>query len=259
MVENRPGANGNIATEAVANASADGYTLLAVSPGAAINTWLYDKLGFDFLRDIAPVAGIIRVANVMVVNPSFPVKTLPEFIAYAKANPDRINMASSGNGSSNHLSGELFKMMTSITMVHVPYRGAAPALTDVIAGQVQVIFSAITSTVEYIKADKVRALAVTSAERAEALPDIPAVAEFVPGYEASAWVGVGAPKNTPTEIIDKLNKEINEALADHRIRARLADLGGTPIPMTPADFGKLIADETEKWGKVIRTANIKPE
>jgi len=259
VVENRPGANGNIATEAVANASADGYTLLAVSPGAAINTWLYDKLGFDFLRDIAPVAGIIRVANVMVVNPSFPVKTLPEFIAYAKANPDRINMASSGNGSSNHLSGELFKMMTSITMVHVPYRGAAPALTDVIAGQVQVIFSAITSTVEYIKADKVRALAVTSAERAEALPDIPAVAEFVPGYEASNWWGIAAPKATPAETVAKLNREINAAFADPKIKARLADLGGTPLAGPPAEFGRLIANETEKWGKVIRAAGIKAE
>ena len=259
VVENRPGANGNIATEAVANASADGYTLLAVSPGAAINTWLYDKLGFDFLRDIAPVAGIIRVANVMVVNPSFPVKTLPEFIAYAKANPDRINMASSGNGSSNHLSGELFKMMTSITMVHVPYRCAAPALTDVIAGQVQVIFSAITSTVEYIKADKVRALAVTSAERAEALPDIPAVAEFVPGYEASNWWGIAAPKATPAETVAKLNREINAAFADPKIKARLADLGGTPLAGPPAEFGRLIANETEKWGKVIRAAGIKAE
>ena len=257
VVENRPGANGNIATEAVANASADGYTLLAVSPGAAINTWLYDKLGFDFLRDIAPVAGIIRVANVMVVNPSFPVKTLPEFIAYAKANPDRINMASSGNGSSNHLSGELFKMMTSITMVHVPYRGAAPALTDVIAGQVQVIFSAIT--VEYIKADKVRARAVTSAERAEALPDIPAVAEFVPGYEASNWWGIAAPKATPAETVAKLNREINAAFADPKIKARLADLGGTPLAGPPAEFGRLIANETEKWGKVIRAAGIKAE
>ena len=259
VVENRPGANGNIATEAVANASADGYTLLAVSPGAAINTWLYDKLGFDFLRDIAPVAGIIRVANVMVVNPSFPVKTLPEFIAYAKANPDRINMASSGNGSSNHLSGELFKMMTSITMVHVPYRGAAPALTDVIAGQVQVIFSAITSTVEYIKADKVRALAVTSAERAEALPDIPAVAEFVPGYEASNWWGIAAPKATPAETVAKLNREINAAFADPKIKARLADLGGMPLAGPPAEFGKLIADETEKWGKVVRFSGARAD
>src|SRR5207237_77157 len=216
-------------------------TRLALGPGAASNTWLYDKLGFDFLRDIAPVAGIIRVANVMVVNPSFPVKTLPEFIAYAKANPDRINMASSGNGSSNHLSGELFKKMTSITMVHVPYRGAAPALTDVIAGQVQVIFSAITSTVEYIKADKVRALAVTSAERAEALPDIPAVAEFVPGYEASNWWGIAAPKATPAETVAKLNREINAAFADPKIKARLADLGGTPLAGPPAEFGRLIA------------------
>jgi tripartite-type tricarboxylate transporter receptor subunit TctC len=259
VVENRPGANGNIATEAVANASPDGYTLLAVSPGAAINQSLYDKLNFDFLRDIAPVAGIIRVANVMVVNPAFPARTLPEFIAYAKANPDQINMASSGNGSSNHLSGELFKMMAGVRMVHVPYRGAAPALTDVIGGQVQLIFSAVTSTIEYIKADKVRALAVTATTREEALPDVPAVAEFVPGYEASNWWGIAAPKATPAAVVDTLNKEINAAFADPKIKARLADLGGTPLAGPPADFGKLIADETEKWGKVIRAANIKAE
>jgi tripartite-type tricarboxylate transporter receptor subunit TctC len=259
VVENRPGANGNIATEAVVNASPDGYTLLAVSPGAAINQSLYDKLNFDFLRDIAPVAGIIRVANVMVVNPSFPARTLPEFIAYAKANPDKINMASSGNGSSNHLSGELFKMMTGVKMVHVPYRGAAPALTDVIGGQVQLIFSAVTSTIEYIKADKVRALAVTSTTREDALPDVPAVAEFVPGYEASNWWGIAAPKNTPAAIVDTLNKEINAAFADPKVKARLADLGGMSLKGSPADFGRLIAEETEKWGKVIRTANIKAE
>jgi tripartite-type tricarboxylate transporter receptor subunit TctC len=259
VVENRPGANGNIATEAVVNASPDGYTLLAVSPGAAINQGLYDKLNFDFLRDIAPVAGIIRVANVMVVNPSFPARTLPEFIAYAKANPDKINMASSGNGSSNHLSGELFKMMTGVKMVHVPYRGAAPALTDVIGGQVQLIFSAVTSTIEYIKADKVRALAVTSTTREDALPDVPTVAEFVPGYEASNWWGLAAPKNTPAAIVDKLNSEINAAFADPKMKARLADLGGMALAGPPAVFGKLIADETEKWGRVIRTANIKAE
>ena len=259
VVENRPGANGNIATEAVVNASPDGYTLLAVSPGAAINSSLYDKLNFDFLRDIAPVAGIIRVANVMVVNPSFPARTLPEFIAYAKANPDKINMASSGNGSSNHLSGELFKMMTGVKMVHVPYRGAAPALTDVIGGQVQLIFSAVTSTIEYIKADKVRALAVTSTTREDALPDVPTVAEFVPGYEASNWWGIAAPKNTPATIVDKLNSEINAGLADPKMKARLADLGGMALAGPPADFGKLIADETEKWSKVIRAANIKAE
>ena len=259
VVENRPGANGNIATEAVVNASPDGYTLLAVSPGAAINASLYDKLNFDFLRDIVPVAGIIRVANVMVVNPSFPARTLPEFIAYAKANPDKINMASSGNGSSNHLSGELFKMMTGVKMVHVPYRGAAPALTDVIGGQVQLIFSAVTSTIEYIKADKVRALAVTSTTREDALPDVPTVAEFVPGYEASNWWGIAAPKNTPAAIVDKLNNEINAAFADPKMKARLADLGGMALAGPPAAFGKLIADETEKWGKVIRTANIKAE
>jgi tripartite-type tricarboxylate transporter receptor subunit TctC len=259
VIENRPGANGNIATESVVNAAPDGYTLLAVSPGAAINTSLYDKLNFDFLRDIAPVAGIIRVPNVLAVSLSVPAKTVPEFIAYAKANPDRINMASAGSGSSNHLSGELFKMMAGVRMVHVPYRGAAPALTDLIGGQVQVIFSAITSTIEYIKADRVRALAVTTATRAETLPDVPTVAEFVPGYEASNWWGIGAPKNTPPEIVARLNAEINAAFADSKVKARLADLGGMTLAGPPASFGQLIADETEKWGRVIRTANIKPE
>ena len=259
VIENRPGANGNIGTEAVVNASPDGYTLLAVSPGAAINTALYDKLNFDFLRDIAPVAGIMRVPNVMGVSLSLPVKTVPEFIAYAKANPDKINMASAGSGSSNHVSGELFKMMTGVRMVHVPYRGSAPALTDLIAGQVQVLFAAVTSSIEYIKADKMRALAVTTMMRSEALPDIPTVADFVPGYEASNWWGVGAPKNTPVTIVGKLNNEINAALADPQVKARLADLGGMPLAGSPHDFGKLIADETEKWGKVIRAANIKPE
>jgi tripartite-type tricarboxylate transporter receptor subunit TctC len=259
VIENRPGANGNIATEAVVNASPDGYTLLAVSPGAAINTSLYDKLNFNFLRDIAPVAGIIRVPNVMAVARSLPVKTVPEFIAYAKANPDKISMASAGIGSSNHLSGELFKMMTGAPMVHVPYRGAAPALTDLISGQVQVLFAAVTSSIEYVKADKVRGLAVTTTTRSEALPELAPVADFVPGYEASNWWGIGAPKNTPAAILDKLNNEINAGLADPKIKARLADLGGMSLAGSPADFGKLIADETEKWGKVIRTANIKPE
>ena len=259
VVENRPGANGNIATEAVVNASADGYTLLAVSPGAAINGALYDKLSFEFLRDIAPVAGILRVPNVMAVSLPLPVKTVPEFIAYAKANPIKINMASAGIGSSNHLSGELFKLMSGAPMVHVPYRGAAPALTDLIGGQVQVIFSAVPSTVEYIKAEKVRALAVTSTSRSEALPDVPTVAEFVPGYEASNWWGIGAPKNTPAAIVDRVNQEINAALADPRIKARLADLGGVALTGSPADFEKLIAAETEKWAKVIRFAGIKAE
>jgi tripartite-type tricarboxylate transporter receptor subunit TctC len=257
VIENRPGANGNIATEAVANANPDGYTLLAISPGAATNGALYDKLSFDFLRDIAPVAGIIRVPNVMAVNLSLPVKTVPEFIAYAKANPDKINMGSAGIGSSNHLSGELFKLMSGAPMVHVPYRGAAPALTNLIGGQVQVIFSAVPSTIEYIKADKLRALAVTSTSRAEALPDVPAVAEFVRGYEASNWWGIAAPRKTPAAIVDKLNREINAAFADPKMKARLAELGGELLAGSPADFEKLIADETDKWGKVIRTANIK--
>ena len=257
VVENRPGANGNIATEAVVNASADGHTLLAISPGAAINGALYDKLNFDFLRDIAPVAGILRVPNVMAVSLSLPVKTVPEFITYAKANPNKISMASAGIGSSNHLSGELFKLMSGAPMLHVPYRGAAPALTDLIGGQVQVIFSAVPSTVEYIKADKVRALAVTSTLRSEALPGVPTVAEFVPGYEASNWWGIGAPKNTPAAVVGKLNQEINLALADPKMKARLLELGGPGLAGSPADFEKLIADETEKWGKVIRTANIK--
>ncbi len=257
VVENRPGANGNIATEAVANANADGHTLLAISPAAATNGALYDKLNFDFQRDIAPVAGILRVANVMAVSLPLPVKTVPEFIAYAKANPNKINMASAGIGSSNHLSGELFKLMSGAPMVHVPYRGAAPALTDLIGGQVQVIFSAVPSTIEYIKAGKVRALAVTSTSRSEALPDLPTVAEFIPGYEASNWWGIGAPKNTPAAIVDKLNQEINAAFADPKMKARLAELGGGVLAGPPAGFEKLIADETEKWGRVIRTANIK--
>jgi tripartite-type tricarboxylate transporter receptor subunit TctC len=257
VVENRPGANGNIATEAVANANADGYTLLAVSPGAAINGALYDKLNFEFLRDIAPVAGVLRVANVMAVSLPLPVTTAPEFIAYAKANPAKISMGSAGIGSSNHLSGELFKLMSGAPMVHVPYRGAAPALTDLIGGQVHVIFSAIPSTVEYIKAGKVRALAVTSTSRPASLPDVPTVAEFVPGYEASNWWGIAAPKNTPAAIVNRLNQEINAAFTDPKMKARLAELGGEVLAGPPASFEKLIADETEKWGRVIRSANIK--
>jgi tripartite-type tricarboxylate transporter receptor subunit TctC len=259
VIENRPGAGGNIGTEAVVNASPDGYTLLLVNPGSAINATLYDKLNYNFIRDIAPVAGIIRVPNVMQVNPSFPAKTIPEFIAYARANPDKINMGSAGTGSSNHVSGELFQMMSGVRMVHVPYRGAAPALADLIGGQVQVLFSAVTSSIEYIRAGKLRALAVTTATRSEALPDIPTVGDFVPGYEASNWWGVGVPKSTPAAIVDKLNKEINAALADPKIKARLADLGGMALVGSPADFGTLIAEETEKWGKVIRAANIKAE
>jgi tripartite-type tricarboxylate transporter receptor subunit TctC len=259
VIENRPGAGTNIATETVVNAPADGHTLLLVSPSNAVNASLYDKLNYVFLRDITPVAGVTRVANVMVVNPSLPTRTVPEFIAYAKANPDRINMASGGVGSSNHMSGELFKMMTGVKMVHVPYRGGAPALADIIGGQVQALFIAVPSSIEYIKAGKLRALAVTTTTRSEALPDLPAIADFVPGYEESNWWGFGAPKNTPAAIVDKLNQEINAALADPRIKARLAELGGTVLAGSPADFGTLIANETEKLGKVVRFANMKPD
>jgi tripartite-type tricarboxylate transporter receptor subunit TctC len=259
IVENRPGATGNLATEAVVRAPADGYTLLSVGPSDAINASLYDKLNFNFLRDIAPVAGIIRVSNVMVVHPSIPAKTVPEFIAYAKANPGKLNFASAGNGSPNHVAGELFKMMADIDMIHVPYRGGGQVMTDLIAGQVQVSFIAPVVSIEHIRTGKLRALAVTTATRSEALPDIPTIGDFVPGYEVSVWLGVGAPKGTPAEIVDKLNREINAALADPKMKARLADLGGTVLPGSPADFSKLIADETEKWAKVIRANNIKPE
>jgi len=259
IVENRPGAGGNIGAEAVVRAPPDGYTLLLVGNSSAINATLYDKLNFNVVRDIAPVASISREPNVMVVNPSVPAKTVPEFIAYAKANAGKLNMASGGNGSPSHVSGELFKMMAGVNLVHVPYRGAGPALTDLFGGQVQVYFAVMGSSVEYISAGKLRALAVTTATRSEALPDIPTMNEFVPGYEASAFYGLGSPKNTPAEIVDRLNKEINAALADSKIKARLAELGGTVLPGSPADFGKLIADETEKWGKVIRAANIKAE
>jgi tripartite-type tricarboxylate transporter receptor subunit TctC len=259
VVENRPGGGTNIGTETVVRAPPDGYTLLLVSPSNASNATLYDKLNFNFIRDIAPVAGISREPGVMVLNPSVPAKTVPEFIAYAKANPGKINMASSGNGTGTHLSGELFKMMTGINMVHVPYRGGAPAVTDLLGGQVQVMFATPVTSIEYIRAGKLRALAVTTATRSEALPDIPTVGEFVPGYEASTWFGIGAPKNTPPEVIDKLNREINAALADSKMKARFADLGSEPLAGSPAGFGKLIAAETEKWGKVIRAANIKLE
>jgi tripartite-type tricarboxylate transporter receptor subunit TctC len=257
VVENRPGAATNIATEAVVRAAADGYTLLLSSVNNAINATLYDKLNFNFIRGIAPVASIIRAPYVMAVNPTVPAKTVPEFIAYAKANPRKLNMASPGTGTGPHIAGELFKMMTGIDMLHVPYRGGGPALTDLLGGQVQVYLS--VSSIEYIRAGRLRALAVTAETRWEGLPDIPTVAEFVPGYEASGWFGIGAPKNTPSEIIDKLNKEINAGLADPKIKARLVDLGGTVLSGSPPDFGKLIADETEKWGKVIRDANIKAE
>jgi tripartite-type tricarboxylate transporter receptor subunit TctC len=259
IIENRPGAGSNIGTEAVVRAPADGYTLLMVSITAAVNATLYDNLNFNFIRDIAPLASIMRVPNVMEVNPSVTARTVPEFIAYAKANPGKINMASVGNGSSPHVFGELFKAMTCIDMVHVPYRGGAPALTDLLGGQVQVMFDNVTNSIEYIRAGRLRPLAVTTASRSEALPDIPTIGEFVPGYEASAWFGVGAPKSTPAEIIDKLNKEVNAALADAKVRARLADLGSVPMPMTPAEFGKFIGDETEKWGKVVKFAGIKAE
>jgi tripartite-type tricarboxylate transporter receptor subunit TctC len=259
IIENRPGAGTNIATETVVRAPADGYTLLMVGPTQAINATLYDKLTFNFIRDIAPVAGIISTANVMVVNPSVPAKTVPDFIAYAKANPRKVNMASGGTGAPSHIAGELFKMMTGIDMLHVPYRGGAPALTDLMGGQVQVYFGPITASIEHMKAGRLRALAVTTATRSEVLPDIPTVREFVPDYEASTWYGVGAPKATPAEIVDKLNREFNAGLADPKIKARLADLGGVPMPLTPPDFGKFIVDETEKWAKVVNFAGLKPQ
>jgi tripartite-type tricarboxylate transporter receptor subunit TctC len=259
VVENRPGAGTNIATEGVVRAQPDGYTLLFVAPSSAINATLYEKLSFNFIRDIAPVASLMRLPNVMEVNLSVPVKTVPEFIAYAKADGSKINMASPGVGTSVHLSGELFKMMAGVDMLHVPYRGTAPALTDLLGGQVQVTFGTMTGSIEYIRTGKLRALAVTTATRAEALPEVPTVAEFVPGYEASTWYGIGAPKDTATEIIDKLNKEINVGLADSKMKAQLADLGGTVLAGSPAEFGRLIADETEKWARVVKFAGIKPQ
>ena len=259
IVENRPGAGTNIATEAVVRAPADGYTLLLGGAVNAVNATLYEKLNFDFIRDIAPVAGIIRFPNLMEVNPSFPAKTVPEFISYAKANPGKITFASTGIGSTQHLSGELFKMMTGVNMVHVPYRGAAPALTDLISGQVQVMFGPLPPSIEFIRAGKLRALAVTTATRSEALPDIPTVGEFVPGYEASGWNGMFSPKHMPAEIINKLNQEINAGLADPDIKARLTDLGGTALGGSPGDLGKLVADEIVKWSKVVKFADLKPE
>jgi tripartite-type tricarboxylate transporter receptor subunit TctC len=259
IVENRTGAGGNLATEAAVNAPPDGYTLLMAGTNDATNATLYETLKFNFIRDIVPVASIIQVPNAMLVIPSFPAKTVVEFIAYAKANPGKINMGSGGTGSINHMCGELFKMMAGINRAHVPYRGGAPALTDLLGGQIQLFFATTAVSIEYIAAGRLRALAVTSATWSEVLPTIPTVGESLPGYEASTWYGLGAPKNTPAEIVEKLNREINAALADPKLKARLADLGGSVLPGSPADFGKLIADETEKWGKVIRAANIKPE
>jgi tripartite-type tricarboxylate transporter receptor subunit TctC len=259
IIDNRPGAGSNVATEGVVRAPADGYTLLLVSVSNAINATLYDKLSFNFIRDIAPVAGIIRVPNIMEVNPAVPVKTVPEFIAYAKANPGKVSFASGGVGSSTHVSGELFKMMTGVNMVHVPYRGTAPAVTDLIAGQVQVMFDNLPGSIAYVRAGNTRALAVTTTARSDALPDLPTVGDFVPGYEVSAWFGLGAPKNTANEIIDRLNAEINAVFADAEMKRRLAALGGMALAGSPADFGKVISEETEKWGKVVRAADIKPE
>jgi len=259
VIENRPGGGGNIGTEAVVNAPADGYTLLMATSVNAINATLYDKLNFNFMRDIAPVASVHREPHVMEVNPSVPVKTVPEFITYAKANSGKINMASAGIGSGNHIAGELFKMMAGVNLVHVPYRGAGPALVDLLSGQVQVMFATLSSSIEYVRGGKLRALAVTTATRSDALPDVPTVSEFVPGYEASFWTGIVAPKNTPMEVVDTLNQEINAALGDPKMKARFAELGATVLAGSPADFGKLIADETEKSRKVVKFSGAKAD
>jgi tripartite-type tricarboxylate transporter receptor subunit TctC len=259
IIENRPGGGNNIGTEAVVRAPADGYTLLLAGTPNTVNVTLYEKLNFNFIRDIAPVAGVIRGSFVMVVNPSVPAKSVPEFIAYAKANPRKLNMASAGNGTASHVAGELFKMMAGVDMVHVPYRGGGPALNELLGGQVQVMFPTTVSSIGYIRSGRLRALAVTAATRSDALPDIPTVGEFLLDYEASNWFGVGAPKATPAEIVEKLNKEINAGLADRKLNARLADLGGDVLALSPADFGKFIADETEKWAKVIKFAGIKAD
>ena len=259
VIENRPGAGTNVATEAVVKATPDGYTILFVSPAAAINATLYEKLNFNFIRDLTPIAGIMSIPNVMVVNPSVPAKTVPEFIAYAKANPGKVNVASPGVGTSVHLAAELFKMMTGVDMVHVAYKGSAPSLTDLLGGQVQVSFATMPASIEFIRSGRLRALAVTTATRSPVLPDVPTVGEFVPGYEVSTWYGLCARAGTPAEAIAKINNEINAALADPTMKVRLADLGGIPIAGSPGDFGKLIADETEKWAKVIRRAGIRAE
>ena len=259
VIENRTGAGGNVGTEAVLNAAADGYTLLLATVPNAVNASLYEKLSFNFIRDAAPVAGIIRVPMVMLLNPSVPATTVAEFVSYAKANPEKVNMASAGNGSAPHMAGELFKMMAGVNLVHVPYRGQGPALSDLLGGQVQVLFAATPGTTDYIATGKLRALAVTSAARADVLPQLPTIADFVPGYEASQWYGIAAPRNTPAEIVGKLNREINAAIADPAMKARFAAIGGEPLPGSPAEFGRLIAEETEKWGKVVRAAGIKPE
>ena len=258
IVENRPGGGGNIATDAVVKAPADGYTLLLVTIQGAVNATLYEKLNYNFISDIAPIASITRETLALEVTPSLPAKTIPEFIAYAKANPGKLSMATPGNGSTPHVAGELFKMMAGVDMVHVPYRGGAPALNDLIGGQVQVMFADLTSSIEYVRAGKLRALAVSTASSSNAL-DIPPLADFLPGYEASGWFGIGAPKNTPAEIVERLSKEINAGLADPKLKARFADLGATVLAGSPADFGKFVAEETEKWAKVIKFAGIKPE
>jgi tripartite-type tricarboxylate transporter receptor subunit TctC len=259
VIENRPGAGGNIGTEAAVKASPDGYTLLMIGPPNAINATLYEKLNYNFLKDISPIASISREAAVIVVNPSLPAKTLPELIDYAKSNPDKISMGSAGIGTMGHVPGELFKIMTGVRMVHVPYRGGGPAIADLLGGQVQLVFGSLPTSIEYIRTGRLRALAVTTAKRSETLPDIPTVSELVRGYEASSVWGLGAPKNTAVELIERLNKEINAVIADPKMKARIADAGGMVLPGSPADFGKLLIEETEKWGKVIKSADIKSE
>jgi tripartite-type tricarboxylate transporter receptor subunit TctC len=259
IVENRPGAGSNMGAQSVVRASADGYTLLVVATANAINATLYPKLDFNLVEDIAPVGGLFRVPNVLVINPSIPAKTVPEFIAYAKANPDKVNMASTGNGTVPHVSGELFKMMADVNMVHVQYRGAPAALTDLLGGQVQAYFASTTVSIEHIRAGRLRALAVTTAKRSEALPDLPTVGDFLPGYESTLWFGIGAPKGTPADIVEKLNREINAGLADPKIKALIADMGGVAVAGSPSDFGKLVADETEKWAKVVKFSGARPD